>query len=404
MALHSPDIVRFSWGALRGYPTRTILMLTAMAIGVSAVVVLTSLGEGARLYVMDRFSSLGTNLVIVFPGRSETAGINPTTMMGETPRDLTLDDALALTRSYNIRRIAPINVGAADVSHSSRSREVVVLGTNHEMLAIRHWEMSQGKFLPEIDLDRASPVAVIGIKIRDELFGAKRALGKWLRIGDRRFRVIGIMGSEGRSIGVDVQDTIMIPIASAQQIFNTTSIFRILVEAKSRDSIEPVKKFIIDTLQKRHQGKKDVTVITQDAVLETFDRILGALTYAVSGIAAISLAVAGILIMNVMLVAVSQRTAEIGLLKALGASPGQIITLILAEACLLSSLGAMAGYLLGQLGSWLIRYAFPMLDAYAPAWAVIMSLAVAVITGLLFSLMPARRAARLDPVLALSGR
>ena len=404
MALHSPDIVRFSWGALRGYPTRTILMLTAMAIGVSAVVVLTSLGEGARLYVMDRFSSLGTNLVIVFPGRSETAGINPTTMMGETPRDLTLDDALALTRSYNIRRIAPINVGAADVSHSSRSREVVVLGTNHEMLAIRHWEMSQGKFLPEIDLDRASPVAVIGIKIRDELFGAKRALGKWLRIGDRRFRVIGIMGSEGRSIGVDVQDTIMIPIASAQQLFNTTSIFRILVEAKSRDSIEPVKKFIIDTLQKRHQGKKDVTVITQDAVLETFDRILGALTYAVSGIAAISLAVAGILIMNVMLVAVSQRTAEIGLLKALGASPGQIITLILAEACLLSSLGAMAGYLLGQLGSWLIRYAFPMLDAYAPAWAVIMSLAVAVITGLLFSLMPARRAARLDPVLALSGR
>ena len=404
MALNSPDIARFSWGALRGYPTRTILMLTAMAIGVSAVVVLTSLGEGARLYVMDRFSSLGTNLVIVFPGRSETAGINPTTMMGETPRDLTLDDALALTRSYNIRRIAPINVGAADVSHSSRSREVVVLGTNHEMLAIRHWEMSQGKFLPEIDLDRASPVAVIGIKIRDELFGAKRALGKWLRIGDRRFRVIGIMGSEGRSIGVDVQDTIMIPIASAQQIFNTTSIFRILVEAKSRDSIEPVKKFIIDTLQKRHQGKKDVTVITQDAVLETFDRILGALTYAVSGIAAISLAVAGILIMNVMLVAVSQRTAEIGLLKALGASPGQIITLILAEACLLSSLGAMAGYLLGQLGSWLIRYAFPMLDAYAPAWAVIMSLAVAVITGLLFSLMPARRAARLDPVLALSGR
>jgi putative ABC transport system permease protein len=404
MALHSPDIARFSWGALRGYPTRTILMLTAMAIGVSAVVVLTSLGEGARLYVMDRFSSLGTNLVIVFPGRSETAGINPTTMMGETPRDLTLDDALALTRSYNVRRIAPINVGAADVSHSSRSREVVVLGTNHEMLAIRHWEMSQGKFLPEIDLDRASPVAVIGIKIRDELFGAERALGKWLRIGDRRFRVIGIMGSEGRSIGVDVQDTIMIPIASAQQLFNTTSIFRILVEAKSRDSIEPVKKFIIDTLQKRHQGKKDVTVITQDAVLETFDRILGALTYAVSGIAAISLAVAGILIMNVMLVAVSQRTAEIGLLKALGASPGQIITLILAEACLLSSLGAMAGYLLGQLGSWLIRYAFPMLDAYAPAWAVIMSLAVAVITGLLFSLMPARRAARLDPVLALSGR
>jgi putative ABC transport system permease protein len=325
-------------------------------------------------------------------------------MMGETPRDLTLDDALALTRSYSVRRIAPINVGSANVSHQGRSREVVVLGTTHDTLAIRHWELSQGKFLPEIDLDRASPVAVIGSKIRDELFGAERALGKWIRIGDRRFRVIGIMGSKGRSIGVDVQETIMIPIASAQQLFNTSSVFRILVEAKTRESIEPAKQFIIDTLQQRHQGKKDVTVITQDAVLQTFDRILGALTYAVGGIAAISLAVAGILIMNVMLVAVSQRTAEIGLLKALGASPRQIIILILAEACLLSTLGAIAGYLLGQLGSWSIRYAFPDIPAYSPAWAIIIALVVAVVTGLLFSLMPARRAARLDPVLALSGR
>ena len=404
MALHSPDIAWFSWGALRGYPTRTLLMLIAMSIGVASVVILTSLGEGARVYVTDQFASLGTNLVIVFPGRSETAGINPSTMMGETPRDLTLADAQALTRSYNVRRIAPINVGSADVSHKNRSREVVVIGTNHDMLAIRHWQLAQGKFLPELDLDRASPVVVIGSTIRDELFGAERALGKWVRLGDRRFRVIGIMGSEGRSIGVDVEETIMIPIASAQQIFNTSSVFRILVEAKTRDAIEPVKRYIIDTLQERHQGIKDVTVITQDAVLETFDRILGALTYAVGGIAAISLAVAGILIMNVMLVAVSQRTAEIGLLKALGASSRQIIMLILAEAFLLSLLGAVAGYVLGQLGSWSIRYAFPELPAYAPVWAVVIALAVAVITGLLFSLMPARRAARLDPVLALSGR
>jgi putative ABC transport system permease protein len=404
MALHSHDIAWFSWGALRGYPARTILMLIAMAIGVAAVVVLTSLGEGARRYVTNEFASLGTNLVIVFPGRSETAGINPTTMMGETPRDLTLDDALALTRSYNVRRIAPINVGSADVSHLNLSREVVVLGTNHEMLSIRHWKLSQGKFLPEMDLDRASPVAVIGNTIRDELFGAEHALGKWIRIGEHRFRVIGVMGSEGRSIGVDVQEIVMIPIASAQQIFNTSSIFRILVEAKSRETIEPVKQFIIDTLQERHQGQKDVTVITQDAVLETFDQVLGALTYAVGGIAAISLAVAGILIMNVMLVAVTQRTAEIGLLKALGASPGQIIMLILAEAFLLSSLGAIIGYLLGQLGSWSIRYAFPVLPAYAPAWAVTVALIIAILTGIIFSLMPARRAARLDPVLALSRR
>ena len=404
MTLHGIDVVRFSVGSLRGFPSRTLLMLIAMAIGVCAVIVLTSLGEGARRYVTGEFASLGTNLLIVFPGRSETAGINPSTMMGETPRDLTLDDAQALLRSSHIRRIAPINVGSADVSWKRRSREVVILGSSHELLDIRHWELGQGRFLPRTDLDQATPVAVIGSKIRNELFGATRALGEWIRIGDRRFRVIGIMGSEGRSIGVDVQETIIIPVASAQQMFNTSSLFRILVEAKSRETIETVKNFVISTLQERHQGEKDVTVITQDAVLETFDRILGALTYAVGGIAAISLAVAGILIMNVMLVAVSQRTAEIGLLKALGAAPRQITILILTEAVMLSILGACAGLMLGQLGSLLIRSAFPVLPAHAPAWAFITALVVALLTGLLFSLMPARRAARLDPVLALSKR
>lgn len=402
--MHNGDIARFALGALRGYPGRTVLMLIAMAIGVAAVVVLTSLGEGARRYVSDEFSSLGTNLIIVIPGRSETAGVNPTTLMGETPRDLTLDDALALTRSYSVRRIAPLNVGSTDVNWHGKQREVTVIGTNHQMLAIRHWELSQGKFLPDSDLDVATPVCVIGSKIRSELFGAKRAIGEWLRLGDRRFRVIGVMGSAGRSIGVDVQETIMIPVASAQQLFNTPSLFRILVEAKSRAAIEPVKQFIVDTLQERHQGEKDVTVITQDAVLATFDRIFTALTYAVGGIAAISLFVAGILIMNVMLVAVSQRTAEIGLLKALGAAPRQIVVLFLSEAFLLSLFGTGAGLVLGEFASLLIRKAFPVLPAQAPLWAVITAILVALLTGLLFSLLPARRASRLDPVLALSRR
>lgn len=404
MALHSLDVARFSWGALRGYPSRTLLMLLAMAIGVGAVVILTALGDGARRYVVDEFSSLGTNLIIVFPGRSETTGIDPSAMMGETTRDLTLDDAKALLRSAKVKRIAPLNVGQAEVSRGSRSREVVVLGANQDLLAIRHWQMAQGRFLPAMDLDRAAPVAVIGKTIRDELFGAERALGEWIRLGDRRFRVIGIVGSEGRSIGVDVQETVMIPVASAQQMFNTSSLFRLLVEAKSREAIKPVKQMIIEVLQKRHQGEKDVTVVTQDAVLSTFDEILGALTYAVGGIAAISLAVAGILIMNVMLVAISERTAEIGLLKALGASRGQILRLILAEAMLLSALGGVCGLVLGELGCWGIRQAFPVLPAYAPAWVVTSVFGLALATGILFSLLPARRAAQLDPVLALSRR
>lgn len=399
--LHNTDLIRFCWGALRGFPSRTLLMLLAMSIGVSSVIILTSLGEGARRYVISEFASLGTNLLIIFPGRSETAGISASTLMGETPRDLTLEDAQALTRNREVRRIAPINIGSADVSHGGRSREAVILGTNHELLALRHWELARGRFLPKTDLDRATPVTIIGRKIRDELFGAKQALGEWLRIGDRRFRVIGILGSEGRSIGVDVQDTVIVDIASAQQMFNTSSLFRILIEVKSREAMEPVKQFAINTLQRRHQGEKDVTVVTQDAVLETFDTILSRLTYAVGGIAAISLAVAGILIMNVMLVAVSQRTAEIGLLKALGATPHQIISLILIEAVMLSALGATLGVALGELGSLVIRETFPTLPAYAPSWAIIAAISVALLTGLIFSLLPARQAAQLDPVQAL---
>lgn len=404
MSTRSGDVSRYAWQALRGYPSRTLLMLLAMAIGVAAVIVLTSLGEGARGYVRGEFASLGTNLVIVIPGRSETSGFNPGNMLSETPRDLTLDDALALTRSFGVRRIAPINVGAAVAAWQGRQREVPVLGSNSELLAIRHWELAQGKFLPRTELDRATSVCVIGSNVRAEIFGRQRALGEWLRIGDRRFRVIGVIASEGRSIGIDVQDIVIIPVASAQQLFNTPSLFRVLVEARSRGEIEPVKRFVLETLQDRHQGERDVTVITQDAVLATFDRILAALTYAVAGIAAISLVVAGILIMNVMLVAVSQRTGEIGLLKALGAAPRQILILFLAEATLLSSLGALTGLVLGQLGSLAIRHAFPDLPAYAPVWAVTMALLVAITTGLLFSMLPARRAARLDAVLALTGR
>ncbi len=402
MSVRSPDVARFAWRALQGYPARTLLMLLAMGIGVAAVVVLTALGEGARRYVVEEFSSLGTNLLIVIPGRSETGGFQPGSLMGETPRDLTLTDALALTRSSNVRRVAPLVIGQVEISWGGRARDVVIIGSSHEYQAVRHLDMGQGHFLPAEDWDRAEPVAVIGTRIRRELFGAGRALGQWLRIGDRRYRIIGILATSAHSLGINFDDVVIIPVASALQLFNRSSLFRILVEARSREAIEPVRRFIRDTLKRRHQGVEDVTIVTQDAVLSTFDKILAALTYAVGGIAAISLGVAGILIMNVMLIAVSQRTAEIGLLKALGASRRAITILILTEAVLLASAGALGGLLLGLLGNHILRQVLPALPAQTPLWALLSAMGVAIATGLIFSLMPARRAARLDPVLALS--
>jgi len=395
------DVAAFAYGALQGYRPRTLLMLLAMAVGVGSVVVLTGLGEGARQYISGEFSALGTNLLIVIPGRNETSGGAPP-IAGETPRDLTLDDAQALLRSPAVLRVAPLNVGQANVSRGALSRESVVLGTTARYAEIRQLNLYQGQFLPEQELGRASPVAVIGVTVRDELFGGERALGRWIRLGDRRFRVIGVMSQRGESLGVDMDEAVIIPVAAAQALFNTPSLFRIFVEARDRPSIERAQRDVRRIIAERHDGEEDVTVITQDSMLAAFDRILKALTLTVGGIGAISLVVAGILIMNVMLIAVSQRTAEIGLLRALGASERRVLVLFLAEAALLSSMGALAGLLAGMLGSWLIHLAFPVLPALPPIWALGAAGGIAVSTGLLFAWLPARRASALDPVAALS--
>ena len=398
------DTLSLTFSALQSARARTTLMLLAMAIGVASVVVLTSLGEGARRYITDEFASLGTNLLIVLPGRSETSGGSAAMFMSDTTRDLTLDDARALLRSSHIRRLAPVNVGASQLSWRERSRDVSVFGSSHDLLEIRHWTMAEGKFLPPLDMDQASPVCVIGVKLRRELFGNNNAIGQWVRLGDRRFRVIGVLATEGRTVGIDVEEVIVIPVASAQALFNEASLFRIIIEAKNRDAIKRASEFVKRTIRDRHQGEEDITLVTQDAVLATFDNIFRSLTYTVAGIAAISLAVAGILIMNVMLVSVSQRTAEIGILKALGASQRQIVTLFLCEAAMLSLAGAFIGLLIGQGCSWLIGYFFSDITMGAPLWAVGAAIGVALITGLLFGAMPARNAARLDPVLALARR
>jgi putative ABC transport system permease protein len=398
------DLLHLATESLARARMRSLMMLIAMAIGVASVVVLTSLGEGARRYVTGEFRALGTDLLIVLPGRSETTGIQPGMFAGETPRDLTLGDAKALLRLPGIERIAPLVIGSAPVSAGELSREVPVIGTNSDFMPIRNLRMAQGNFLPPGELDRDMAVCVIGSKVRTELFPRGDALGQAIRVGERRFRVIGILGDSGRAIGFDLQELVLVPVSAAQQLFNTESLFRILVQAHDRDAMRQVQAAVRATLMQRHQGEEGVTVITQDAVLATFDKIFTALTLTLAGIASISLAVAGILIMNVMLVAVSQRTAEVGLLKAIGARQGQITAIFLAEAILLSIAGAAVGLMLGYAASWVVGRIYPSLPVGAPIWAVLMAVGIAVASGVIFGLLPARRAARLEPVAALSGR
>lgn len=402
--MRSVDLIRFARDAATGSPLRSTLLVLAMAIGVAAVVVLTALGDGARRYVLAEFSSLGSNLVIVLPGRTQTGGFSPGNAITSTPRDLTIDDAQALQRAPAVRRLAPLAVGTSEISVGGKLRELMVAGTTAQFLEVRRLKLAQGRFLADSDWRRGPAEAVIGAKIRDEMFGAEPALGRLVRIGDRRFRVVGVMAASGQGLGMNTDELAIVPVSLAQAMFNSNTLFRILIEAHSREAIEPAKAQVAQILRQLHDGEEDVTVITQDAVLATFDRLLGALTLGVAGIAAISLAVAGILVMNVMLVSVAQRTGEIGLLKALGATGATIRTAFLAEAVMLSLAGALLGYALGQGGAALIRQLYPTFPAWPPDWAVIAGLLTALATGVVFGVLPARRAARLDPVQALAKR
>ncbi len=399
--MRNADVLRFARDAAAGYPLRTALSVLAMAIGVAAVVVLTSLGDGARRYVVEQFSSLGSNLVIVLPGRSATGGFNPANAVTTTPRDLTVDDAAALQRLPSVRRVAPLAAGTSEINANGRLREALVAGTTSTYLEIRSFKMAQGQFLPVADWNRGAPVAVIGAKIQQEIFPGGSAVGELIRLGDRRLRIVGVLKSTGTGLGMNTDEVVFVPVGIAQAMFNTNTLFRILIEARSRDHIDAVKREVAGVLKARHGDEEDVTVITQDAVLATFDKLLRALTAAVAGIAAISLAVAGILVMNVMLVAVTQRTGEIGLLKALGARSDTIRNAFMAEAAMLSLVGALTGYGLGLFGAFVLRQMYPVFPAYPPDWAVVAALVTALSTGLLFGIMPARRAARMDPVEAL---
>jgi putative ABC transport system permease protein len=401
--MRAEDTVVSAAHALTAHATRSWLTLLAVALGSAAVVLLSSLGEGARRYVLDEFTQLGTHLLIVLPGRNETAGGAPP-LLGETPRDLTLQDAMALLRSRYVERVAPLSVGDAPVSAGSREREVTILGTTADFLEVRHLSMAAGRFLPPGDPERAAPFAVLGRTLSTELLGTGNPVGQRIRIGDRRFRVVGLLEAGGVSLGSNLADVAVIPVSAAQALFDNPALFRILVQARGRASLDTAADDIRAIIRERHEGEDDVTVITQDALLGTFDRILGALTLAVAGIAAISLAVAGVLIMNVMLVSVSQRTAEVGLLKALGARGRDIVGLFLTEALLLAGSGTLIGIALAYAGVTIFNAEIADFKLAVPAWAPLAAAGVSITSGLLFGLLPALRAARLDPVAALSGR
>jgi putative ABC transport system permease protein len=397
------DLLRFAARSLWAARVRSSLSLLAMSVGVAAVVVLTWLGESARAYIASQFESLGSNLIIVLPGRSETVGGMPP-VLSAIPRDLTIDDALALRRSPHVYLVAPLAFGTAPISYRGRERECPLLGSTEEMLEVRHLTVAQGRFLSGFDPHDGAGECVVGAKVKRELFGSATAIGEWVRVGDRRFRLVGVLQAMGTSLGADIDECLFVPVADALALFNRRSLFRILIRATRQDEIDACVRDVERILAARHGGEHDVTIITQDAVMGTLDSIMRALTLSVTGIAAISLIVAGILIMNVMIVSVTQRTAEIGLLKALGARRKTISRAFVCEAAMLSLAGAVVGLVLGVAVTRIAAAIYPALRAPVPTWALLAAVSVALGVGVLFGVWPSRRAARLDPVAALARR
>ncbi|WP_461483166.1 ABC transporter permease [Porticoccus sp.] len=397
------DQLRFNSQLFLRHRVRTGLLLLAVGLGVASVILLTSLGEGARRYVDREFSALGNQLLIILPGRKETTGGAPP-IYGTAPRDLTLEDAQALERIPAVRAVAPVIAGTASVALSSRSREVIVLGTTAAIFQVRKMNVAQGEVLPARARSEAMAVCVLGSKLKNELFGNRRAIGEWVRVGDRRMRVIGVLEERGESLGLDLRDMIIVPVRTAEQMFNTPGLFRVLMELDGNADFKRAEDRVKAIIRERHEGDDDITLISQDSMLAAFNNILTTLTLAIAAIAAISLLVAGILIMNISLISVSQRRKEIGLLKALGGSSRQVRQLFLGESLLLVSLGSVAGIVVAWVVVNVLARLWPVFPLAPPWWSIPAAVGTALLSGLIFSLIPARRAAALDPVLAMRGQ
>ncbi len=384
---------------LRSHRLRSFLSMLGIAIGIAAVILLTSIGEGTRRYMVSQFTQFGTNILAINPGRTETVGIPG--VFGGTTHKLTIDDGEAITRLPGVEKVVPVAMGQARVEGNGRGRSVFVYGVNSEVPDVWKFQVRQGSFLPPGDPRQGASVAVLGPTLKRELFGEDNALGAFVRIAGFRLRVIGVMEPKGQLLGIDIDDSAYVPVATAMQMFNLDELMEIDVLFSHEGLTAGVEQAVTRLLTDRHGGKQDFTITTQTAMLEVFDNVMRVVTVAVAGIGAISLLVGAIGVLTMMWIAVSERIGEIGLMRAVGATQGQVQRLFLLESVVLTVLGGAAGVALGLGIAQGIRLAVPEMPVYTPLGYVLAALVVSGLTGLLSGLVPARRAAGLDPVDAL---
>lgn len=393
-----PDLIRLTTSSFLAYQMRSFLTGLGIAVGITAVILLTSIGEGLHQFVLSEFSQFGTNLIAIQPGKTQTQGGN-VGIFGSV-RTISIEDAEALRHLPNVEYVNPSITGNSEVRFEGRTRRTTVIGSGHDLPKVLASRVQMGSFLPDDDPTNARAFVVLGSKVRQELFAEINPLGNYLRIGGQRYRVIGVMEPKGQMLGFDLDDTVFIPASRAQELFNRPGLMEIQLSYKAGAELQGVVKSITARLVERH-GREDFTLIPQEKALEVMGSVLDVITFAVGALGGISLLVGGVGILTIMTMAVSERTNEIGLLRALGAQEKQVLMLFLGEAILLSALGGMAGLALGVGIAQGLHWLFPALPVHTPWLFAILAEVSAVGIGLAAGVMPARRAARLDPVEAL---
>ncbi|GAB4123945.1 MAG: ABC transporter permease [Sideroxydans sp.] len=392
------DFLTLTSSSFLTYRMRSFLTGLGIAIGIAAVILLTSIGEGLHQFVLNEFSQFGTHIISIQPGKAQTQG-GSIGVLGSV-RQITLADADALRHLPYVESVNPSVMGNAELRFGGRTRRATVFGEGRNFAAAFTMQVQSGTFWPDADDEQARAVVVLGAKIRRELFANQNPLGQYLRVGGQRFRVIGVMRSKGQVLGLDLDDAVFIPAARAMELFNRSGLMEIQVAYRADVAAETVIRLIKERLIERHGGE-DFTLISQEQALEVLGSVLNVITFAVGALGGISLLVGAVGILTIMTMAVTERTAEIGLLRALGARQDQVLTLFLGEAILLSAMGGIMGLLIGVGIAQGLHLLIPSLPVHTPWLYAVLAELTAVSIGLAAGVAPALRAARLDPVEAL---
>lgn len=401
----------FAWQTVFKQKFKSLMLTLAIAIGVLSVSLLTGLGEGGRLYVLAEFSMLGNQTLVIVPGKKETQGGLPP-LTGESNSPIKVEHSQRLTKLVGVNSVAPLVIGNVNVAVKGQRQknsqlgklDILTIGTTSELFSIMGVRLKEGKLFSDKTWQHAQPSVIIGEELKQQLFANSRALGQWLQVSGRRYQIIGVVQAKGTNMGMNFNKMVFLPVHSAMTLLNADSLFRVFVKVKHVSQLSSVEQQINQLFAKAQGGVADITVISQNAVLASFEQIMLAINLAVMAIGLISLFVAGILVMNVSLISVSQRTKEIGLLRAIGASKQQIRFLFLAEATIIAVVATVIGLVISYALLTMINLQLPEISFYPPLWAVVSSVLLATSTALLFAWLPAKQAANTTIVTALTGQ